>query len=147
MSEGKLTASGWPRPVVGGLPIPWVSPADDLSTMNAARAAACASGAVCAVCGVGYDEGQEAFAFVRGEALPADMSTGTVRAMDNAIMHGRCARLALAVCPKLKSLVAGGLLQIVRTVGNVATATVVKDGELAAMLDGGDCSPVDRIGR
>ncbi len=141
----QLTATGWPRPVVGGLPIPWVSPSDNLATMNHARATACASGAVCAVCGEGYQDDEEAFAFVKEPELPADLSTGSIRAMDNAVMHRRCARLALAVCPKLKSLIAAGMLKIVKTVGNIASATPVDGGDFAAMIDGAECQEVDGV--
>lgn len=140
-----LTRTGWPRPVVGGLPIPWVSPSDDLATMNGARAIACSSGAVCAVCGEGYEEDETAYAFVKEKSLPDDLGVGAIRAMDNGILHQRCARLALAVCPKLKSLVREGMLQIVKTAGNIATPMSVEDGELAAMIDGKDCEAVDNV--
>src|SRR5690349_14585779 len=114
-----LTKAGWPRPVVDGWPIPWVSPSDDLSSMNSARAAACASAAICAVCGEGFDHDEECYALVQSDNAPA-LETVLVQAMDNAFMHRKCVRLALSVCPKLKELHSGGFLQAVKTTANSA---------------------------
>lgn len=146
----KLTDQGWPRPIVNGLPIPWVSPPEDLSQMNGQRAEACASGAICAVCGLGYQDGEEAYVLVRAEAVPADLDGGYVIAMDNAVMHKRCAQLAMGVCPALLRMKDQGLLRIVRTTGNNATPTMrkdAKDGEkrLMARFDGCECTVVEEI--
>jgi hypothetical protein len=136
-----LTKSGWPRPVVEGFPIPWVSPSEDLSTMHPGRAAACASGAICAVCGEGFGEGDQAIALVKSDNVPA-LKTVLVQAMDNAFMHHRCARLALSVCPKLKSLHSSGLLQAVKTAANNARVKVDKKRHVVGFLDGADCELV-----
>lgn len=136
-----LTKSGWPRPVVDGMPIPWVSPSDDLSSMNSARAAACASGAICAVCGEGFNTEEECFALVRAEEIPA-FDRYLVQAMDNAFMHRRCVRLALNVCPKLKELHASGLLRAVQTVGNIARVKLKRNRSVVGLLDGEDCAHI-----
>lgn len=140
----KLTKTGWPRPVVNGLPIPWVSPSDKLSTMNSARAAACASGAVCAVCGEGYADDEPAYVLVTATDAPADIASVDVQAMDNGILHKRCVQLALAMCPKLKSMIAEGRLQIVSTTGNNASVIIDDEGTPKARVDGADCAVVDR---
>lgn len=138
----RLTSAGWPRPVIGGLPIPWVSPPDDLSQTSGARKEACASGAICQVCGLGYDDGEPAFALVHHEGKVPAIETVRVNTMDNAVMHLRCIKLALAFCPKLKALRAEGKLQAIRTEGNLATPKWIK-GDLTAVLDGHDCHHVD----
>lgn len=119
-----LTAAGWPRPVFDGWPVPWVSPQGRLSKMDDGRLAACAAGAVCAVCGHGYgvvddpDDpgetiGEKAYALAR--AVPDDTGPDSaVRAMDNAVMHERCLRLALARCPALLKLTREGVLLVLR---------------------------------
>lgn len=137
-AKSALTRAGWPRPMVGGYPIPWVSPPEDLSTMSPARMDACATGAICAVCGGDYEDGEEAFAFVHSVEKPEvgpDESLA-VQAMDNAIMHERCARLAMKVCPRLSDSRAKGHLYMIRTRGNVAKARRdKKTGRLHAVVD------------
>lgn len=137
-----LTRTGWPRPIVNGLPIPWISPADSLATTNHYRHAACASGAVCAVCGEGYREEEEAFVVVNEANLPDDLTGGEVWAMDNGIMHRRCLHLALKMCPALVRAQAVGLLKIIRTIGNAAE-TRLKDDKPHAVIDGALCEVVE----
>lgn len=141
-----LTKAGWPRPIVDGWPIPWVSPSEDLSEMHLARSAACASGAICAVCGEGYAEDEEAYALVTGTDAerPVDMSSVEVRAMDNGILHKRCALLAMTACPKLKSMIEEGRLTVVATKGNIARLFIEDDGSIKSRIDGADCRVVDR---
>lgn len=138
-----LTKAGWPRPIVDGWPIPWVSPSDDLSTMNSPRADACASGAICAVCGEGYSEGEPAYAVVMADATPADLTTVKVRPMDNAVMHQRCALLALKHCPRLIRLRKEGSLQLVKTAGNSGSVEIDEEGGVYGTLDGAECEPAD----
>lgn len=133
-----LTRSGWPRPVLNGWPIPWVSPSGNLALMDEARMVACATGAICAVCGLDYDDGEVAYALVkRRDELPADLTGGAVKAMDNAVMHRRCLLLSLKRCPRLAQLRVCGLLKVVRTVGNRARPRRGK-----AVIDGVYCEPV-----
>lgn len=139
-----LTKTGWPRPIVDGLPIPWVSPAESLATMNLGRAAACASGSICAVCGEGYSDDEQAFALVTASEMPPSLSGIMVQAMDNGILHKRCLQLALAMCPKLKSMTADGVLQIVETKGNIAQVAIDDDGDVKAVIDGNECAAFDR---
>lgn len=81
---------------------------------------ACASGAICQVCGLGYQHGDEAFALVKAKTIPRARKDFEVQAMDNGIMHRRCLLLALKHCPELKRLRDKGMLQVVRTKGNSA---------------------------
>jgi hypothetical protein len=135
----KLTRAGWPRPIVDGHPVPWVSPSDELAKMDSARATACASGAICAVCGGDYDDNENAYVLVNSKDKPKDISTVGVLAMDNGILHKRCAQLALARCPKLRSLTSEGALKVVKTKGNSARAVVGEDGQVKAFLDSEEC--------
>jgi hypothetical protein len=143
MGDGKLTDAGWPRPIINGWPIPWVSPSDDLSTMNLARSAACASGAVCAVCGIGYQDDEEAYVLVKSSDAPASLDGVFIRPMDNGILHKGCLKLALGRCPELRRLAAAGDLQIVKTVGN-DTQIKIEGEEVSALIDGKDCAVVAR---
>lgn len=142
MTAGEMTEAGWPRPQVDNLPVPWVSPADDLSAMHPARAAACASGAICAVCGLGYDDDDDAYVLVHAMEAPEDLSAVDVQAMDNGILHFRCLRLALGRCPKLRSLRDQGALQLVKTKGNSATVVLDENERPVAYLAGQDCEAV-----
>lgn len=84
---------------------------------------ATASAAVCQVCGLGYDYGDDAFGFTAlsdpdgnpqtelplefGDALVdlpgMDPETDWVGFLDGAVMHQRCARLAAVACPHIVS--------------------------------------------
>jgi hypothetical protein len=105
--------------------------------MNSARLAACASGAVCAVCGEGYSEGEPAFVLVKADEEPEPL-TRDIRPMDSAVMHERCVRLALRACPKLMELQQDGDLRIARTVGNAAATDTDDDGRKSPRIEAGD---------
>lgn len=140
-----LTDNGWPRPRMGGWPIPWVSPAADLSEMDPARYNACASGAVCAVCGDGYPAGADAYALALTDRVDplTDLSDGVLRPMDNAVMHERCLRLALAWCPELARKHAAGALVCVRVPANAAVVEPNEDGDgVRGVIDGARCEVV-----
>ncbi len=143
----RLTRAGWPRPVINGLPIPWVSPINNLASMSAARAAACASGAICAVCGGDYQDGEAAYVLVRSEGLAPDLSTTNIRAMDNGVLHQRCLKLALKRCPELRRLRQASLLHVVRCEGNAADIDISQDDKPQAVLDGSKCQhvPIDSL--
>jgi len=130
----KLTKAGWPRPIIDGWPIPWVSPSDDLSTMNPARERICADGKVCAVCG--EENGGTSYILIRSNRPPKDLSKVRAHAMDNGVLHRRCAALAIARCPELSRLQSNGLLQIVKC--------KTSDIRPRATLDGAKCEIVSR---
>ncbi len=124
----QLTGAGWPRPLVpegnrdAGLPVPWVAPVQRLSQVNEGRKMASVGGAICQVCGLGYQYGDDAFGFSSIEdpegrfttELPIDFGdslaeldgmdpvTDWVTVLDSAIMHEKCARLSAAMCPHLR---------------------------------------------
>ena len=137
-----LTATGWPRPIVGGWPVPWVSPRDDLSTMDKGREAACASGAICAVCGMGYGEGETAFCLVMKPDHPIVLADVEVQPIDNAVMHQRCAQLAVAHCPRLKALAAGDLIEVVTVPANMGRVHIGDDAVPRPRFDGAECEIV-----
>lgn len=116
-----LTRAGWPRPLVAGWPIPWVSPVENLAKTNIGRERAGASAAVCAVCGQDYPQHGTAVVFVNGEnGVPDSAEEYAITSIDNAFLHPRCARLALAWCPMLKRMVdAGTLLLFLADVADV----------------------------
>lgn len=124
-----MTDAGWPRPIVGGWPIPWVSPADNLSTMDSEREAICSAGKICAVCGEA--NGATAYILIRAKNQPADLSSVRAQAMDNGVLHRKCLMLALKHCPELLRLQKRGLLQIVKC----KTAEI----RARATLDGAKC--------
>lgn len=160
----QLTGAGWPRPLApvgtkdAGLPVPWVAPAQMLSQVNEGRAMATASGAVCQVCGLGYDYGDDAFGFTAltdpdgkptaltplepGESLAAlegmDPEIDWVGFLDGAVMHWRCARLAATMCPHIASRTD---LICVRVPANDATVREV-DGKLRPTYSVEDAIPV-----
>lgn len=128
-NDGGLTDAGWPRERVGSWPIPWISPRGALSQTDENRLQACASGAVCAVCGLGYQADEKALAITRppdglqlqpGDVVsPADGFDG-ITPIDNGILHRRCARLALAYCPKLNELLEDDDLIVLEVVAHDA---------------------------
>lgn len=131
--DGGLTAAGWPRERYEGWPVPWLSPRKELAKTDEARLQAAATGAVCAVCGLGYQRDEKAFVLTKppgdidlelGDIITAKEGaeeTGVIVAMDNGVLHRRCARLALAWCPKLKELLAAGDLVCLEVVAHAAT--------------------------
>jgi hypothetical protein len=124
----QLTHAGWPRPIVGGLPIPWVSPADSLSTMNQARVVAAASSTICAVCGVAFDRGESAFACIKSDHV-ADPAKHGARPMDSATMHRRCILLATSRCPRLTALRGEGWLQVIEVEHGTAEIRIGTDND------------------
>ena len=109
-----LTKEGWPRPIIGGWPIPWVSPPEDLSQTDGDRLLEVIANRLCQVCGLPHAKGERVFLCVsaenEGTNRKADLNSMTVFPMDNAVMHERCARLAVARCPALRDLAAKGAL-------------------------------------
>jgi hypothetical protein len=105
---GTLTEAGWPRPIIDGWPIPWVSPVENLGTTSGERILATKEDALCQVCGVAFEDDIEVVVFVTAESQAAnaevDLDDVLCRATDDAVMHPRCARLAAGRCPKLRSV-------------------------------------------
>jgi len=129
--DGALTEAGWPRPRHNGLPIPWLSPRDALAKTDSARLAACASGGVCAVCGLGFQAEEHALLLINpptgpngGRFMPGDTiepaDGGIITSIDNGVLHPRCARLALAYCPKLRELLEDDDLVCVQVVAHTS---------------------------
>lgn len=107
-----LTPAGWPRPRFNGMPIPWVAPAERLSEVNEGRRTASAGGAICQVCGLGWEmDNLDAYGFavishedrrtIQPETSIEDLvGPGvTVYFLDGAIMHLRCAKITARMCP------------------------------------------------
>jgi hypothetical protein len=107
-----LTAAGWPRPIIDGWPVPWVSPAENLGTTSGERILATKEDALCQVCGIPFEDDDEVVVFVTAEARSrheeVDLQEVLCRATDDAVMHPRCAKLAAGRCPKLRRVQAEG---------------------------------------
>ena len=85
------TAAGWPRPVLQGRPVPWITPAIGghvwWRDILPARIQACQQHWACQVCGLPLNT--TAYALV----------TASGRLASDAAMHQRCVQLAQKVCP------------------------------------------------
>lgn len=121
IDRAQLTDRGWPRPYVGvstgrvDLPVPWVSPRNELKQTDPGRHAATIHGLLCQVCGIGHMPGETVIMFVNQETVPEDLSNMVVQAMDDAVLHENCARLTLGRCPGVRAVIAEGKLHVVRT--------------------------------
>lgn len=134
---GGLTDAGWPRERVDGWPIPWISPRRELSQTDESRYQACASGAVCAVCGIGYQADELALAITCPpndvHVQPGDIVTPAegfegFTPIDNGILHRRCAKLALTYCPKLNELLEDDDLVVLEVVAHSAVPKFLDTG-------------------
>jgi hypothetical protein len=128
----KLTKRGWPRPIFNGWPIPWVSPRENLSLIDGTRERIVQRFKICQVCGLGHEPGATVYIYCSkapGEALDLSDDTKAAFAIDNAVMHERCARLAVARCPRLRSLQASGELAIFQTVIEAVAMKEPADGK------------------
>jgi hypothetical protein len=136
-NDGGLTAAGWPRERVNGWPIPWISPRRALSQTDENRFQACATGAVCAVCGLGFQVDESALAICRppdglhlqpGDTVVPSSEDGGITPIDNGILHHRCARLALAYCPKLNELLEDDELVAIEVIAHDAVPRFLDTG-------------------
>lgn len=90
--------------------MPWVSPPEDLSQMDAARKLALLDTRACQVCGVCHNPGDTVYLCVStmvdadGKAVHVPEDTAAVVPMDEGLMHERCMRLAVGRCPRLVHL-------------------------------------------
>lgn len=130
--EPLLTERGWPRPETrtrhGMLPVPWVSPTDKLGVKDPERDEEAKENRTCQICGLGHDG--EVWLFVNEEGVPAEREGLIALAMDDAILHPRCARLALGNCPALGRLFAQQRLTVLRaSIHDVYTVTDPSEGD------------------
>jgi hypothetical protein len=148
-----LTDPGWPRPrfrltrgqfirtrigevVDRVLPVPWITPVPTFSKTDPARRRESKARKLCQVCGEGHEPGSEVFVFLNGglrsrpehERLPEPERFKHVllRAIDDSVMHERCAKLAAGNCPKLKEMAAAGDLWTFA--GPIEAVDVFEDG-------------------
>jgi len=134
-----LTAAGWPRPRDdwrngARLPVPWIVSPPEWAKMDPERGAASLEDRLCQVCGEGHaepsggqpprvvifqdgrlrdrDTGGELNLSERGEANLAQFLHMSVIlcARDQAMLHERCARLAVGTCPFLRGSLERGTL-------------------------------------
>jgi hypothetical protein len=118
MSEDNLTYTdvGWPRPIIGGWPIPWVTPAENLKQTDPDRMSLVVEYALCQVCGLGHNPMGFVYFFVNLEVgpIPINLEDKIVQAMDNAVLHESCMKLAVGRCPALRDLLAREMLVMYR---------------------------------
>ena len=99
---------------MGGWPIPWIAVPYRLGMTYRTRRAKMLELGLCQVCGLGHEEGGEVLMLVNESRVPdGDPAGFEVLAMDDAIMHRRCYRLAVGRCPALRDLRRAGDLQAV----------------------------------
>lgn len=107
-----LTPRGWPRPYNDdGYPIPWATPKDNLAVTDPQRLLAAVFGLLCQVCGEGHYPDEAVFMFVNDD-VPEDPGSKIALAMDDAVMHERCAKLTLGRCPGVGAIQAKGPFSI-----------------------------------
>lgn len=121
-----LTEPGWPRPryhlVVRGrirkpdidrlVPVPWVTPVPRFSQTDPMRRMESKDKRLCQVCGHGHRAGAETIVFLHGGLRTSDgkemdrdaYTNAVLRAIDDSVMHERCARLSAGSCPRLQAL-------------------------------------------
>jgi hypothetical protein len=106
VDEG-LTTPGWPRPIVNGHPVPWVVDPADFGQTERERHLACVEQGLCQVCGLTHRGGDWAYLLVKeepvGDITAEDAQPMLALAMDDAVMHERCFRLAVGACPALRA--------------------------------------------
>ena len=147
--EYTLTEPGWPRPNIGGYPVPWVAPAERLSEVNEGRRLASIGGSICQVCGLSFKYGAMAYGFV--EMTPAVRgldpgaylgsvygSAAPVTLLDGAVLHIDCARLTAVMCPHVRDRD----LAMVEVPANDADPQIDFEGVLRPTYPAGDCKVV-----
>lgn len=129
----KLTPAGWPRerrPDREGKvwPVAWITLAPDFAKMDPARGKEALEQRLCQVCGEGHDPDIDIVIFLDAELRDADtfervhlgydfppephdnLDRLVLKAKDAAMLHDRCARLAVATCPHLRGARERGVL-------------------------------------
>lgn len=148
--EYTLTAPGWPRPNIGGYPIPWVAPAEKLSEVNEGRRLASVGGSICQVCGLSFGYGDVAYGFIEtgpalaglelGSYLGAVFGSSTpITFLDGALLHMDCARLTAVMCPHVRDR---ANLVMIEVPANDADPQRDFEGTLRPMYPAGDCKLV-----
>lgn len=129
----RLTVAGWPRPRAPWrhgkrLPVPWIVPPPEWALMDPRRGRQAIEDRLCQVCGEGFESSETpCVIFLDGKirdaetlrelhavprySLPPGLAERIVlRARDQAILHERCAKLAVGSCPHLVRAKNGGRL-------------------------------------
>lgn len=105
---------GWPRPRnKDGFPIPWVSVPNDLGVMIPDRIEKCRQDLLCQVCAEQHDPDDDVYLFVQ-EKPPTAWTDVLAQAMDDGVLHRRCALLSRARCPELVRLDAKSKLEMLK---------------------------------
>jgi hypothetical protein len=152
-----LTESGWPRPRVNDLPIPWVAPTRNLGEVNEGRRTAGAGGSICQVCGGGFGVGDLAFMLTilptdwqgpirPGDTMPELSPDGLDRyqALDGAVLHDRCMKLTRTMCPHVRDRQD---LVLVEVPANDADPLWDQDGRLYPTYPATECVIVETTRR
>ncbi len=140
-----MTERGWPRPHIGGWPVPWVSPAEDLSTFDLDRLAEVRDKLLCQVCGEGHGPDDTTYLLVKDDDAPdVDISGKIAVTINDAVMHERCLRLAAGRCPQLGRLRATGKLRVIACpISAVAVYDIDDEEDPRLAADGADCTVLD----
>lgn len=117
-----LTEPGWPRPwhpdqYGTRRPTPWITVLPNFATIHPGRRERMVEDRLCQVCGLGHEPGAEVIVFqagrLRDKATGGELHLGpdfevaahfdqvAIALRDAALLHERCARLAVRHCPAL----------------------------------------------
>lgn len=121
--DQRRTEKGWPRPRKPDrdghtFPVAWITLAPDFASMDAERGTEALEKRLCQVCGEGHDPGADVVVFLDGHLRDAEtfdydtadltphefprLGQVVLKAKDGAMLHERCARLAVGTCPHLR---------------------------------------------
>lgn len=119
-----LTDPGWPRPRcldTHGIsrPTPWITQAPEFAVMDPTRGRESIEQRLCQVCGEGFESGGDVVIFLDGPLRSAEsgreledfehrgaraLAEVRLKAIDQALLHERCAQLAAGACPQLRRM-------------------------------------------
>lgn len=130
----RLTPAGWPRPRRPNregvsFPVAWITLPPDFAAMDPDRGVKALEDRLCQVCGEGHAPGADIVIFLDSEFRDAQtfekvtpgydfppepekapLEALVLKAKDGAMLHERCARLAIATCPHLRGAREKGVL-------------------------------------
>lgn len=155
-----LTDKGWPRPwhthAPDGerYPTPWVTVLPNFATIHPGRREDIVADRLCQICGEAHKPGSTVVVFQVGRLrdkrngaeliLDADTDLSTILHVvgipvrDAALLHDRCARLAVKFCPSLRQMAATQSLGAFY--GPIEGVTVIDEGDETS-----DGEPVDLL--
>lgn len=125
-----LTEKGWPRPIVSGHPVPWAVDTDNFGKLDDERHQDTIFDRLCQVCGNGHRKHASVWLFVVDAEHREETHEVWAQAMDEGLLHERCARLAYDNCPELRRLHEAGTLVVLEAPLSRIESQVDDDGAI-----------------